>query len=136
LSNWYKGRNGSTHSVANLQVVLDAAAYDPASADSLLNRRVQEFNFDAIVQAFDQAMATSPTMTSWALTNSLLSAHLAGSDTDALGGDLAYQYNMSGTLSGIGLASAQAVISDPNFGIARQQLQPLAGLQGGSVLLG
>jgi len=71
----------------------------------------------------------------WNLTDSLLSAHLEGSDTAALGGDLAYQYNLNGTLAGIGLASAQAVINDASFGISAQQMNPLAGLQTGTARL-
>ncbi|MCR4304001.1 MAG: hypothetical protein NUV63_07230, partial [Gallionella sp.] len=73
---------------------------------------------------------------SWNLTDSLLSAHLAGSDTAALGGDLAYQYNLNGALAGIGLASAQTVMNDAGFGVSPQQLHPLAELQTGTARLG
>ena len=78
--------------------------------------------------AFDQAGNTDQ----WSIANTLLSAHLSGSDTAALGGDLAYQYNLNGTLAGIGLASAQTVINDASFGVSAQQLHPLAGLQTGT----
>ncbi len=40
------------------------------------------------------------------LTNALLDAHLAGSDTEAIGGDLAYRYGLNGGLTSIGLAQA------------------------------
>jgi hypothetical protein len=59
-----------------------------------------------------------------------------GRGTAALGGDLAYQYNLNGTLAGIGLASAQTVINDASFGVSAQQLHPLAGLQTGTARLG
>ena len=134
MQNWYKGTNN--HSVANLQLVLDAGSYNASSTDPLLNQQVQEFNFAALAQAFDQALAANPVLTSWSMTNALLNAHLSGSDTAALGGDLAYQYNLNGSLAGIGLASAQTVINDASFGVSPQQLHPLAGLQSGATRLG
>jgi len=45
-------------------------------------------------------LGIDPGITSWGLTDTLLSAHLAGSDTAALGGDLAYQYNLNGNTGG------------------------------------
>jgi len=134
MQNWYTGT--TNHSIANLQLVLDATAYNASSTDPLLNQQVQSFDFALLAQNFDQALAANPTLTSWAMTNSLLSAHLASSDTAALGGDLAYQYNLNGTLAGIGMASAQTVMNDANFGVAAQQLHPLAELQTGTARLG
>jgi hypothetical protein len=116
--------------------VLDASTYNAGSTDPLLNQQVQDFDFAALAQAFDQALAGNPTLTAWSMTDSLLSAHLAGSDTAALGGDLAYQYNLNGTLAGIGLGSAQTVINDASFGTTAQQLHPLADLQTGTARLG
>ena len=85
---------------------------------------------------FDTALAANPTLTAWSMTDALLNAHLASSDTAALGGDLAYQYNQNNTLAGIGLASAQTVMNDANFGTAPQTLKPLNELQVGGVRLG
>ena len=42
--------------------------------------------------------------------NSLLDAHLQGSDSSALGGDLAFQYATNGSFSGLGLNAAQATL--------------------------
>ncbi|MCK9202338.1 MAG: putative Ig domain-containing protein [Gallionella sp.] len=134
LQNWYSGTGN--HSIANLQLVLDAGSYNASSTDPLLNQQVQSFDFAALAQAFDQALAANPTLTAWNLTDTLLSAHLAGSDTAALGGDLAYQYNLNGSLTGIGLGSAQTVINDASFGVSAQQLHPLAELQTGTARLG
>jgi Ca2+-binding RTX toxin-like protein len=134
LQNWYKGT--SNHSVKNLQVVLDSSTYNPVSSDTLLSQQVQTFDFAALANNFDQALAANPTLTSWSMTDALLTAHLAGSDTAALGGDLAYQYNLNSSLAGIGLASAQTVMNDANFGTAAQTLKPLAELQVGGVRLG
>ena len=85
--------------------------------------------------SFDSALAANPTLTSWSLTNALLTYHIGESDTAALGGDLAYQYGKSGTLAGINLVAAQTVINDAQFGTTAQTLHPLAGLQGGAVTL-
>jgi Ca2+-binding RTX toxin-like protein len=134
MQNWYSGT--TNHSIANLQLVLDASTYNASSSDTLLNHQVQNFDFALLAQNFDQALATTPTLTSWSMTNALLTAHLAGSDTAALGGDLAYQYNLNGSLAGIGLASAQTELGNASFGVAPQLLQPLAGLQTGTARLG
>ncbi|MBI3526800.1 MAG: hypothetical protein HY067_02410 [Betaproteobacteria bacterium] len=62
-------------------------------------------------------------------------AHLSGSDTAALGGDLAYQYGKSGPLTGIGLTPAQDVINSAQFGSSAQTLRTLAELQQGQIRL-
>ena len=131
LANWYN-TTANYKSVVDLQVMADAmAAFDPASSDPLLNQAVQNFDFTAIVNAFDQ----SAILSHWSITNSLLTAHLSGSDTAALGGDLAHQYGSNGSLTGMNLAAAQTVINDPQFGGTAQTLHPLQGLQGGTVTL-
>jgi hypothetical protein len=134
FKDWYVGT--TNHSVANLQVVLDSTSYNAASSDTLLNQKVQSFNFITLANTFDAALAANPTLTAWSVTDALLTAHLAGSDTAALGGDLAYQYNQNNTLAGIGLASAQTVLNDANFGTAPQTLKSTAELQTGVVRLG
>ncbi|WP_150113254.1 beta strand repeat-containing protein [Methylobacter tundripaludum] len=133
LKDWFAGT--ANRSVVNLQIVLDNMTYNPASLDTMVNQQVQNFDFTALAQSFDQALATNPTLVAWNLTDSLLTSHLAGSDTEALGGDLAYQYNLNGSLAGMGVASAQTVISDTNFGTSAQQLHPLEDLQTGMVRL-
>jgi VCBS repeat-containing protein len=126
---------------ANYKSVLDLVAKNDAINSFEHHSRdhgdsdTQHYDFTALVNAFDQACAANPTLTAWNLTDSLLSEHLAGSDT-ALGGDLAYQYNLNGSLAGIGLASAQTVINNASFGVSAQQLHPLAELQTGSARLG
>ena len=127
---WYAA--GGKRSVAMLQVIVEAmAVYSPDSADPLLDHKVEQFNFTALADAFDAAGQVN----GWSLTNALLNAHLWGSDTEAIGGDLAYQYGRSGTLSGIGLAPAQDVLSAPQFGSGTQALRPLQDLQQGQIRL-
>jgi hypothetical protein len=109
--------------------------FNPASTDPLLNRKVQTFDFQGIFGAFEAARAANPALTSWALTNALLDFHLSGSDTEALGGDLAYQYGKNGALTGIALNAAQDIVGSAQFGSQPQALRPLASLQDGLVKL-
>lgn len=67
--------------------------------------------------------------------NVLLDKHLASSDSEALGGDLAYRYGLDGSLAGLALTPVQSILSSAQFGAAPQTLQPLAGLQEGLVKL-
>jgi uncharacterized protein YuzE len=113
-------------------VIAEAMAeFDAGSSDPLLNKKVQTFDFAAIASAFDAAGQVD----NWSLTNALLDAHLAGSDTEAIGGDLAYQYGVNGTLSGIGVSTAQEVLNAPQFGAGTQTLRPLEELQQGRTRL-
>jgi uncharacterized protein YuzE len=88
------------------------------------------------VGAFDAARTADPSLTTWALTNGLTQYHLSGSDDAALGGDLAYQYGVNGTVAGIGFDKAQDVLTSAQFGTQAQTLRPLASLQDGVTPLG
>jgi Ca2+-binding RTX toxin-like protein len=135
LSSWYD-TTVNRKSVLNLQVITDVmAGYDPASSDPLLNKSIQNYDFTAIVNAFDQANGGSANFMHWSATNSLLAAHLSSSDVDAVGGDLAYQYGKVGNFSGIGINVAQSILADAAFGTGPQALKPLAGLQDDTVRL-
>jgi Ca2+-binding RTX toxin-like protein len=134
LKDWY-GAPGN-RSVLNLQVVAEAmASFDAGSSDPLSNTKVQDFDFSALVRAYDEARAADENLTRWGMMNTLLEARLAASDTEALGGDLAFQYGLNGTLAGIGLGAAQDVLSSAQFGIQAQTLGPLESLQQGAVRL-
>ena len=113
-----------------------AADFNATSTDPLRNKKIEQFNFAGLATRFDQALAANPGLTSWALTSALTEFHLSGSDTAALGGDLAYQYGKSGTLAGIGLTAAQGILANAQFGSASQALLTPAGLQEGLVKLG
>ncbi len=134
LDDWYAAP--ANQGFLTLQVIAEAmAGFDPASADPLRNKKVQTFDFAALVGAFDAARAADPMITRWALMDRLLTAHLAASDTEALGGDLAYQYGKAGTLAGMSTAAAQDVLGSAQFGTQAQALRPLATLQEGPVKL-
>jgi Ca2+-binding RTX toxin-like protein len=132
LKDWYNGHDN----VLTLQVILDAtSAFDANSQDPMYNHRVQTFDFIGLVTQFDQAMAQSPGVTSWAVTNALTQFHLTSANDAALGGDLAYYYGKNGALTGISIAAAQQVIGAPGFGQDAQNLRPFNGLQDGLVKL-
>jgi hypothetical protein len=55
---------------------------------------------------------------------------LSGSDTAAIGGDLAFYDGMNGTTSGMNLSAAQAALQDPQFGKSAQTVHAWSGIQG------
>jgi len=131
LTGWYD-TTANHKSVLNLQVVADVmAGFDRASNDPLLNKSIQNFDFTAIVNAFDQASGGSANFMHWSATDSLLTAHLSASDSEALGGDLANQYGKNGNFSGFSQTAAQDVLSNPSFGTNPQLLHDLSGLNEG-----
>ncbi|MDH5288163.1 MAG: hypothetical protein OEX23_16200 [Betaproteobacteria bacterium] len=134
LRDWYLA--ATNRHVVSLQTIVDATAdWNPASPDALLNRRVARFDFANLVSRFDAALAANPSLTSWSVSSALASTHLAGSDTSALGGDLAYQYGRNGTFAGIGWTGADTVLASASFGTAAQTFQPTATLFSGTKLL-
>jgi hypothetical protein len=61
--------------------------------------------------------------------------HFASSDSAAVGGDLAYRYGLMGDLGTIGLAAAQDIVRNPQFGAQAQTLRPSSDLKQGPALL-
>lgn len=122
VAGWYAAAGNKT--VSTLQMVVDSTAdYDAGSADALLNRRVVRLNFGSIVSAFDTAYAANPSIGDWAVpTATLAAARTVSSDTDAIGGQLAYRYGRDGNLAGVDFATAQAVIGDTGFATSAQSI--------------
>ncbi len=131
LKDWYAGNKA--RSVEKLQVVISAADYAPTAGDVIRDQRVEVFDFARLVQGFDAARtADAGNAAGWGVMNGLLDAHLQGSDTAALGGDLSYQY-ASGGVAGIGVAAAQAGLSAGSSDW--QTLRPRAELEQGALML-
>ena len=133
LQGWY----ASTHnkSVLNLQMIEEASIdFAPGGGNPLTDNKVENFNFAGLVNAFDQARAANPNLTSWALSDALLTFYLGGSDTEAIGGDLAYQYGKTGSLSNIGSTAAQGMLGNVQFGQVNQAINQV-GLSDGAVRL-
>jgi Ca2+-binding RTX toxin-like protein len=115
---WYASTEN--RSVINLQVIAEAMSdFSPAGTDVLRDNKVELFDFLGLVEAFDAEGGQA----NWQLTDARLQDHLAGGgDTDAIGGDLAYQLGMSGSLAGMGLSATQSVIGSNTFAQAGQTL--------------
>jgi len=123
LKDWYLGITNK--SIANLQVIAEAvASFELGGSDNLRNDRVETFNFANLVAQFDADVAiNAANATNWQLTDTRLIAHLqTGSNSEAIGGDLAYQYGKNSNLTGMGLLNAQSVINNANFGQVAQTL--------------
>ncbi len=131
FNKWYAG--SANRSVDRLQVMTTGGDYDAASTDKTRNRQVEVFDFAKLVRQFDAAQTgKGANASSWSVMNSLLDAHLAGSNTQALGGDLAFQYASNGSFAGIGLGAAQACVA---AGTDWQTLRPRGELENGALRL-
>ncbi|MEP7311816.1 MAG: calcium-binding protein [Pseudomonadota bacterium] len=125
--------SSSNHSVNKLQVVIEVTTdYDSGSGDATRNKKVETFDFEGLITAFDAARVANPSLTTWALTNALTAQHLSGSDTAALGGDLAYRYNRFNGLSDISFTPAAAILAASGFGTSAQTLLTTGSLQDSS----
>jgi Ca2+-binding RTX toxin-like protein len=102
------------------------ADYNAASADKTLNKKVETFNFVSLVNAADTTRNALPVaqqpLSTWGLSNGLLSAYLSSSDSLAMGGDLAYGYSQTSAFAGFGLAAAQVTLGS-SFATSAQSLQ-------------
>ena len=94
LKSWYEGSFGQNNNVARLQLVTAATDgdYNPTSADSLLKAKVVVFDFQALVFQFDQLRVGNANLTTWSAESGMRTAYLSGSNTQAIGADLAYRY--------------------------------------------
>lgn len=123
----------ANRSIDKLQIVIEGTDdYLPGGGNVTRDNKVESFDFDGLVAAFDAARVVDPGLTSWALTNALTAQYLSGSDTAAIGGDLAYQYNRFGTLGGISFLPALSILGNANFGTSAQTLQGTGSLQDAS----
>ncbi len=134
FKDWYAA--APSRPVAQLQVIAEAMAdFVAGGADPLKDQKVENFDFAGLAGAFDAARAADGSLTTWALSNALSNFQLVGSDSAAMGGDLAYQYGKQGSLSGVGMASAMATLSDANLGRSAQGFSLQASVQPGELRL-
>jgi hypothetical protein len=122
LDGWYAS-NG-VRSLSTLQIVVEATPdFNATSADPLLKKRIETFDFGRLVSAFDTARAHNSKLTAWAMAPSLPNARVSGSNTEALGGVLAHEYGLNQTVESLPLAEVQDTLADSRFGL---QPQPFA----------
>jgi Ca2+-binding RTX toxin-like protein len=127
LRDWYAGT--ANHSFGTLQLLQNASPdFSPGSENLLLNGPVEQFDFSNLVLQFDQARASDANLKSWALGHGLLDAHLANSETTAIGGDLAFYSGTYGYPRGLPIAALVGTLSDPEFGHSAQAVHSWAEL--------
>jgi len=121
LTDWYA--SAANQGFATMQMIAEAmAGFDPAGADPLRDQRIERFDFRGLVAQFDAARAADSMITRWQAMHALLDTHLGGSDEEAIGGELAYRYGMTGTMAGQDLGAAKAILASPDFGAKPQAL--------------
>lgn len=130
---WYSSTDA--RSVGTLQVMTEGGDYQAGSASVLTDHKVELFDFRGLVAAFDAARAATPSMQSWSMAWSMSQFSTGGSDSAAIGGDLAYQYALHGSLSTLSAMPALALIGSPAFGSGMQDLQDGSALNDGVVVL-
>ncbi|NHZ88102.1 hypothetical protein F2P45_03510 [Massilia sp. CCM 8733] len=132
FKSWYAGAGNA--SIGTLQVITAASTdYHPGALSPINDSKVEQFDFLAMVARFDQALANGAT--AWSAWTTLEQCHRGGSDTAAIGGDLAYQYGLNGNLATISAAAAIAIVGNSGFGAVVQEFLPGASLTDGSPLL-
>ena len=128
LRNWYD-TSANYKSVLNLDIISEAvSSFDKKSGNKERDSTLQQFDFTAVVNAFDQACGTSATFRHWSATNSLMAARLEEGDDSALGSSAFQQVSVS-SLLGIGIQVANQ--NDINAGqlnsLSQQQRQVAGG---------
>jgi hypothetical protein len=120
FTNWYAAAGNRT--VSMLQMIVESSVdYAPGSADPLFGQRVAWFDFTALVGAFNAAYAANPSIGDWAVAPATLrSALVAASDTEAIGGDLAYRHGLDGGLAAPDFTAITAVLADARFAVVAQ----------------
>ena len=95
FKDWYTG--SARRSVDTLQMVTVGGDYSTTSTDRMKNRKVVSFDFEQLANRFDAVRAANPSLTSWPVASELNNYFKASSDTQAIGGDLAYRYGTIGS---------------------------------------
>jgi Ca2+-binding RTX toxin-like protein len=119
---WYAGKR--YQAVSTLQVVSEAAGSNDG--------KIELYDFTGLVNAYDDARRHHPGLSRWTLTNAMADFQLTHA---ALGGDLAYQYGVNGTLAGIAVNTAQGTVGSSQFGKEAQTLHSASELKNGLVKL-
>lgn len=97
LEGWYV--DGSRKNIRTLQVVTGApdGDYLAGSTDRMRNRKAVSFDFGQLAARFDAARAANPALTTWTAAADLDATYQRGSDTQAIGGDMAWRYATTGS---------------------------------------
>ncbi|HKJ71373.1 MAG TPA: calcium-binding protein [Gammaproteobacteria bacterium] len=132
LAEWYEDDGEHRPESATLQMVTEATdGYDPTADSERLSHKLNRYDFTRIVEAFDQARADGKgrggKARRWEAMDAALDNHLEGSDSEALGGELAHRYGVKGSLDGASRQTVLATLADERFGEKPQSLQSGSG---------
>jgi Ca2+-binding RTX toxin-like protein len=129
LAHWYEITEDNPAPISRLQIVAGAIESDDITQDNpVLEGAVQQYDFAAMVAAFDEARSNDPNLVRWGIVVVLEDAHIAsyGNDTnpaiEALGGNLAYHYGLNGDFAGMSADSVWDILREEHFGFASQAL--------------
>ncbi len=124
---WYgDGFTPPNRSIDYLQVVIEGTRdYNAASQNPMNNRKIQVFDFLGLAAAFDAARAAGQ---NFSVAANLPQFRLWGSDSDAIGGAVAYQYARTGSVGALTYDQMRAVIGDPAFAVSAQPIAAAAPL--------
>jgi Ca2+-binding RTX toxin-like protein len=111
------------------------AGAPPVTRLETVGDTVESHDLAAAVARHDAGRRWWRPLDEWRLADALLDAHLSSSTDQALGGELAGRYALAGSLAGMSVNAAQAVLADERFGAAAQPLAPPAGLREGLLRL-
>lgn len=127
---WFNSSWQDYKAVKTLQIIAEGmAGYDRNSADPLLNQRVLQFDFLALASRFEAELLADPGLTEWRLEPHLAEYYLGGSDSEAIGGKLAYVYGRFGNLDSVPEAEIREQLGDARFGVVLQQIDGTATAQ-------
>jgi Ca2+-binding RTX toxin-like protein len=117
LNDWYG--DPANRTVATLQIVIEGTRdYSATSADPMKNKKIQSFDFLGLVAAFDASGQSSR----FKVASNLADFWRGGSDTEAIGGAVAYQYASTGSIDSLSYDQMRSVIGDPAFAISAQPI--------------
>lgn len=120
FTDWYSGNKA----VSRLQIVIEGTRnYSATSTNPMNNQKIQTFDFLPLVAAFDAARAAGQT---FKVADNLPTYRLSGSDTDAIGGAIAYQYGRNGAINSITDTQLQAILGSASFGVEAQPISATA----------
>ncbi|MEP6789813.1 MAG: VCBS domain-containing protein [Ramlibacter sp.] len=80
------------HTIGSLQMLTEGGDYDAGSSSTLQKNKDVVFDFNTITTQFDAARKANASLVTWSVAPSLSAAVVASSNTQARGGDLAYDY--------------------------------------------
>ncbi|MCA1326539.1 calcium-binding protein [Herbaspirillum sp. alder98] len=121
VENWY----GDAAQVRGtlLQLVLDSTDDYQADADDIARQhKIALYDFNGIAEQYDRARNDLPGLDLWSVSAALAHHRLRGSDTLAIGGELAYHYAHHGQWSQLGAGILSATLVNPLFGNSDQAI--------------